>query len=61
MNLKQYLFKNKIVKQDFARILGITPIYFSRILGGIRPSFKLAQKIQRETEAEVKISEFYQI
>lgn len=58
MDLALWLFKNKILKKDFAKILGVHPFYVSHILSGFRvASENLAKRIEKHTGGEVKAHE----
>ncbi len=54
MNLDEYLWRNKITKQDFANQIGISRGHIHQLINGTRsPSAKLAKKIEEATGGEV--------
>ncbi len=58
MDLRTYLFHNRISVTDFSKILGCSRIHLSEIVNGRRiPSLMLAKAIERETKGKVKASE----
>ena len=58
MKLKEYLIKNKINQQDFAKRLGIHYMHVNRIVNGRSfPSRKLALKIESLTDKNVSVME----
>lgn len=53
--LRQYLSSRK--KSDFAKTVGISPVYLSHLLAGIKtPSLKLMIRIQDATGFEVDLN-----
>lgn len=55
MNLKEYLFLNRITVNDFAEKINCNRSYFSRLLNGhVKPGKRLAKDIEKETNGEVK-------
>lgn len=58
MNLREYLFKNKMTASEMARKLGINANYFRLIKNKrMRPGYELALKMELLTGGEVTISE----
>lgn len=55
MNLREYLFKNKITVRDFAKKIRFSETYVSNHIHNKRAySAKLANAIERETKGELK-------
>ncbi len=55
MEIKKYLAAERIKVKDFARILGIKPVYLSQIICGYRPVSKyLALLIEEKTNGRVR-------
>lgn len=60
MKLKNWLIKNKIKMTEFAKQINYGKGNLSRIISGqIKPSLKLAVKIQQATNNEVQPIDFY--
>lgn len=58
MNLREYLFKNRMSAAEMARQLGIHPNYFRMInRGNVRPGYDLALKIEILTGGQVTFKE----
>jgi hypothetical protein len=55
MNLKEYLYIERIKQVDAARRLGITPSTFGNIVRGVACSEKMAKKISDWTKGKVAI------
>lgn len=53
MELNMWLAKKRIKKIAFAKTLGISRMYLSKICNRYRPSKALAMKIEEVTEGEV--------
>jgi helix-turn-helix protein len=53
MELREYLFKNRITEEQFAKMLGISRGHVSCIKRGTQPSRLLAKEIERATEYNV--------
>lgn len=56
MDLRTYLFQNRIKKGLFAEQLGISKAHLSRLVNGRMPSLTLAIKIEEFTDGAVKTS-----
>jgi DNA-binding transcriptional regulator YdaS (Cro superfamily) len=55
MDLKEWLTKKKILQVEFARQIGINPLYLSLILKKKRfAGFDLAETIEKATKGKVK-------
>lgn len=55
MNLKEYLFLNRISVNDFAQKIKCNRSYFSRVINGhIKPGRRLAEDIEEATNGAVK-------
>lgn len=58
MNLRTYLFHQRLSVTEFSKILGCSRIHLSEIVNGRRvPSLMLAKSIERETNGEVKVED----
>ena len=58
MNLKDYLYKNKITQVDFAKKLGISlPMLWAILSGSRNPSYEILKKIHMLTKKTVAIDE----
>jgi len=58
MDLDYWLFKNKITKTDFARTIGISRGHLQGVISGkLKPSIKLAKKIEEATNGKVSKEE----
>jgi len=57
--LENFLKTKGLKKKEFARWIGVSPSYLSRILnGGTVPSSRLLLKIEKQTGGVVKASSF---
>lgn len=57
MNLREYLFYNKITVKDFADKLGYSRSYISGIVHELSmPSPRLAKEIEKVTQGKIKAS-----
>jgi len=58
MDLRHYLFENRIRVKDFAQKIGYTPECISNVSNKkVRPSERLAQLIYQATEGQVSVEE----
>jgi transcriptional regulator with XRE-family HTH domain len=58
MNLKDYIFLNRMSVNEFAKKIKCSCSYFSLLLNGhIKPRKRLAQDIEEATEGKVKAEE----
>lgn len=58
MNLRQYLFNNRMAAAEMARQLGVNPNYFRVLVREeLSPGFELATKIELLTGGQVTIKE----
>jgi DNA-binding transcriptional regulator YdaS (Cro superfamily) len=58
MNLKEYLFRNRLFAAEMARQLGINGNYFRLVVRGeARPGFELCLKIEMLTGGQVKLQD----
>jgi len=58
MSLDEYLWRNKISRTDFAKLLGVSRSHLQQILSGNRnASIKLAKKIEEVTQGKVSKEE----
>lgn len=58
MNLREYLFLNRITTKEFAQRIGLTRPYFSRVIcGELKGSLKVLERIREETRGLVPIPE----
>jgi transcriptional regulator with XRE-family HTH domain len=58
MNLREYLFVKRMTIQEFSEIVDYSRVHISGIVNGkLRPSRKLAKRIEKETNGEVTIQE----
>lgn len=58
MNLRTYLFENRISVTAFSKTLGCSRIHLSEIINGRRtPSLLLATSIEKMTESQVTVQE----
>lgn len=58
MELREYLFRNRISITDFSKKVDFSRNYISQIaLGYRKPSKKLAKLIEKETNGEVTLEE----
>ncbi len=55
MELREYLFKNRISVVEFSRILECDRSYISQIVNGKRPGKNLAKLIEMTTNGEVTV------
>lgn len=54
MNLKIYLYKNEITRQEFATWLGISMQYLNHLINGVSPiTHRMAMQIEALTNGEV--------
>ena len=58
MKLADWLDRSGITQNDLARALGVTQGRISQVLGGARPSFDLANRIQAVTRNKVRPEDF---
>ncbi|HKQ95075.1 MAG TPA: 3,4-dihydroxy-2-butanone-4-phosphate synthase [Aestuariivirgaceae bacterium] len=58
MKLAEWLDRSGITQNDLARALGVTQGRISQVLGGARPSFDLASRIQAVTRNKVRPEDF---
>ncbi len=54
MNLKDYLYFNRIMQAEFAKELDISIGTLTRILNGLDVKLSLALKIEKATQGQVK-------
>lgn len=55
IDIKVHIKRNKMTINDFARKLGYTPTYLSKVINKkIKPSLVLATMIEEETQGKVK-------
>jgi hypothetical protein len=55
MDLREYLFKNRLKVTDFAKIIGYERGYINKVVNGLMiPGRKLAESIEKATNGEVK-------
>ncbi len=55
MELREYLFRQRLKISDFAKKLGYGRTYINEIVNGTKkPGKHLARQIERETEGQVK-------
>jgi len=58
MNLREYLFVKRITVKDFSELVDYSRTHLSAIVNGkLRPSPKLARRIEKATEGEVTVEE----
>jgi len=58
MDLRTYLFNNRLSVKEFAEKLHCSRTHMSAVMNGrLKPSIRLAASIERETNGEVKIKE----
>lgn len=58
MKLKEYIENEKVVKKDFAEIIGVeTRTLYDYIHGRIEPGLRAALKIRDETKNKVTLEE----
>jgi DNA-binding transcriptional regulator YdaS (Cro superfamily) len=58
MDLREWLFRNRIKITPFARSLEYDPVHLNKIVNGKRnPSKRLAKAIEKATNGEVKADE----
>lgn len=56
--MKLWLFKNEVLRKDFAEALDICPQHLGSVLSGrLRCGKKLARKMERQTNGDVKASD----
>ena len=55
MNLREYLFQHRMSVTDFSQLVDYSRTHLSAIVNGkLKPSPKLARRIEKETQGEVK-------
>lgn len=57
MDIREYIFKNRITQKDFAKILGISAKTLWTIVHGADVKMSLARKIVRITKGQVTYEE----
>jgi ribosome-binding protein aMBF1 (putative translation factor) len=58
MNLREYLFYNRITVKEFSEKIEYSRTHLSAIIHGrLKPSKRLAKQIERETNGEVTVKE----
>jgi hypothetical protein len=61
MNLREYLFIKRMTIQEFSEIVDYSRVHISGIINGkLKPSRKLAKRIEKETNGEVTAKELVQ-
>lgn len=58
MDLRRFLFDNRLSVTEFCKNLGCSRVHLSEIINGRRiPSLTLAKLIEKETNCEVTVAE----
>jgi transcriptional regulator with XRE-family HTH domain len=58
MNLKDYLYKQRVEYEDFAKVIGVSKGHLQNIISGTRfASRKLCSKIELHTAGEVTLKD----
>ena len=58
MNLRDYLSLHRITVKDFSELVDYSRTHLSAIVNGkLKPSPKLARRIEKETHGEVKVED----
>lgn len=58
MKLADYLNKHALSQSEFALRVGVTQGRIAQLVAGDLPSFKLAQRIQKESGGSVKVGDW---